>query len=64
VKAFAWQDADGKVWLTYNRASWLAGRHGLGMSSEASVKAIEMGMAQLIRAIAVSPGDLPDTAQA
>src|SRR5690348_12603223 len=29
VKALAWEDADGKVWLTYEEASWIAERHGL-----------------------------------
>ena len=51
VKALAWQDADGKVWLTYNGASWLAGRHGLGIKSEAAVKAIETGLAHLLRTV-------------
>src|SRR6516225_1827663 len=29
LKALVWQDADGKVWLSYNAPSWLAQRHGL-----------------------------------
>ena len=29
LKALAWEDADGKVWLSYNEPSWLAERHGL-----------------------------------
>jgi len=28
LKALVWQDADGKVWLSYNAPSWLAQRHG------------------------------------
>jgi uncharacterized protein (DUF302 family) len=28
LKALAWQDADGKVWLTANDPQWLAARHG------------------------------------
>lgn len=51
VKALAWQDQDGKVWLTYNRASWLAERHGLGRGSEAAVKAIERGLTQLVEQV-------------
>jgi uncharacterized protein (DUF302 family) len=48
VKALAWQDVDGTVWLTYNRASWLAERHGLGPDSETAVEAVEAGLAKLI----------------
>jgi uncharacterized protein (DUF302 family) len=28
-KLLIWEDADGKVWLTYNRPEYLAARHGL-----------------------------------
>jgi len=45
VKALAWEDGDGKVWLTYNDAAWLAERHGLGSSSAEAVKAIAAGLA-------------------
>jgi uncharacterized protein (DUF302 family) len=48
VKALAWQDADGKVWLTYNDATWIADRHELGAGSETAVRAIEAGLAQLV----------------
>jgi uncharacterized protein (DUF302 family) len=44
VKALAWQDEAGKVWLTYNEASWLAGRHHLSEKTATVVKAIEEGM--------------------
>src|ERR1700680_3111968 len=30
LKILGWQDAGGKVWLTYNEPSWLARRHRLG----------------------------------
>ena len=29
MKALAWQDEKGKVWITYNDPSYLAGRHGV-----------------------------------
>jgi uncharacterized protein (DUF302 family) len=29
LKALAWEDATGKVWLSYNDPAWLAGRHGI-----------------------------------
>lgn len=51
LKALAWQDADGKVWLTYNDATWLADRHGLGAGSETAVRAIEAGLRQLVRQV-------------
>ena|ERR1700680_782430 len=28
LKVLAWQDAAGKVWLSYNDPAWLAARHG------------------------------------
>lgn len=51
VKALAWEDQDGKVWLTYNRGSWLADRHGLGADSETAVSAIEAGLAQIVQQV-------------
>lgn len=44
VKALAWQDEEGKVWLTYNDTNWIANRHGLSEKSESVVRAIEEGM--------------------
>jgi uncharacterized protein (DUF302 family) len=29
MKALAWEDADGKVWLSYNDPAYIAGRHGV-----------------------------------
>ena len=29
LKALAWEDADGKVWLSYNSPQYLKERHGL-----------------------------------
>lgn len=45
VKALAWQDETGKVWLTYNDTKWMADRHGLTDKSNPTLKAIEDGMA-------------------
>ena len=45
LKALAW-DADGKAWLTFNRASWIAERHGLDANG-AAVKAMD----QMINAV-------------
>ncbi len=49
LKALVWQDADGKVWLTYNDPAWLATRHRLGAAAEETVAALENGLATLAR---------------
>ena len=49
IKALAYEDADGKVWLVYNDAQWIAARHGLGAASADAVKAIAAGMATVTR---------------
>lgn len=51
VKALAWEDEAGKVWLTYNEAAWLATRHELGDASADAIKAIETGLANLASSI-------------
>lgn len=48
VKALAWQDETGKVWLSYNAAEWIAARHHLGDASKAAVQAIASGMSKVI----------------
>ena len=53
IKALAWEDADGKVWLTYNDASWIAQRHGLGPISADTLNAIASGVAALAHYAAV-----------
>ncbi|MER8765106.1 MULTISPECIES: DUF302 domain-containing protein [unclassified Mesorhizobium] len=52
VKALAWEDKQGKVWLSYNDAHWLAERHGLGDASRNAVAAIAAGMDKVIAAAA------------
>lgn len=47
VKALAWQDEPGHVWLTWNDPSWIAKRHGLGEPSAAAVQAIGDGIRRL-----------------
>jgi len=44
VKALAWQDEAGKIWLTYNDTIWIADRHDLTEKSKSVVKAMEEGM--------------------
>ncbi|MER8864492.1 DUF302 domain-containing protein [Mesorhizobium sp. M0751] len=52
VKALAWEDEQGKVWLSYNDAHWLAERHCLGDASCNAVAAIAAGMDNVIAAAA------------
>ncbi|WP_192247978.1 DUF302 domain-containing protein [Mesorhizobium silamurunense] len=52
VKALAWEDEQGKVWLSYNDAQWLAERHGLGETSRDAIAAIAAGMEKVIAAAA------------
>jgi uncharacterized protein (DUF302 family) len=50
LRALAWEDADGKVWLTCNDAAWIARRHDLGPASAQAVKAIAAGLADATKA--------------
>ena len=47
LKALAWQDADGKVWLSYNDPTWIAQRHGLGAASAGAVEAMAKALAAI-----------------
>jgi uncharacterized protein (DUF302 family) len=50
VKALAWEDESGTVWLTTNDPAWVAQRHGLGRGSDAAVAAIAAGTATVTKA--------------
>jgi uncharacterized protein (DUF302 family) len=50
IKALAWEDEEGTVWLTYNEAMWLATRHQLGAASSDAIKAMEAGLVAFTRA--------------
>jgi len=47
LKALAWEDENGRVWLTYDSAAWIRERHGLGEQSSNAVGAIEAGLSKL-----------------
>jgi uncharacterized protein (DUF302 family) len=49
LKILGWQDAGGKVWLTYNDPSSLARRHQLGPGADASVNALATVLANLAK---------------
>ncbi|TPI68087.1 DUF302 domain-containing protein [Mesorhizobium sp. B3-1-3] len=52
IKALAWEDEQGKVWLSYNDAQWLAERHGLGNASRDAVATIAASMKKVVAAAA------------
>lgn len=52
LKALAWEDAAGRVWLTYNDGAWIAQRHGLGAASAAAVTAMTAGLEKVTKAAA------------
>jgi uncharacterized protein (DUF302 family) len=47
LKALAWQDADGKVWLGYNDMRHLVHRHGLGDCGATAVGNVAKALASL-----------------
>jgi hypothetical protein len=51
VKALAWEDEHGQVWLTYNAAFWLAARHDLGAPVAGAVEGIEADLVRLTSVI-------------
>jgi uncharacterized protein (DUF302 family) len=52
LKALAWEDADGKVWVTSNDPVWIARRHGLGADLDKVVDALHAGLAGVTKAAA------------
>jgi len=52
LKILGWQDAGGKVWITYNDPAWLARRHRLGPEAQASVNTLASLLASLAKAAA------------
>jgi uncharacterized protein (DUF302 family) len=51
LKALAWEDAGGKVWLSWNDPAWLASRHGIAAGGELT-KALAGALAAAARAAA------------
>lgn len=48
LKALVWEDAGGKVWLSYNEPAWIAARHG----NAASVSEVTARLAGVSAALA------------
>jgi uncharacterized protein (DUF302 family) len=55
LKALAYQDAAGKVWLSYVDPRWLAKRHGLGAAVAPNVAAMAAALDALAKNAAGSP---------
>ena len=49
LKALVWQDADGKVWLSYNAPDWIAARAGLSEKSAGAVAAMTKALAAIAK---------------
>jgi uncharacterized protein (DUF302 family) len=41
LKALVWEDADGKVWISYNAPAYLQARHGLPRELVQNIAAVE-----------------------
>ena len=54
LKALAWEDADGKTWLSFNQPEWLAKRHGLGAGTQPAVDVLAQALLALARKAAGS----------
>lgn len=48
LKALAWEDEAGRIWLTYNDTEWLARRYGLRSRSARSLETMPASTAALV----------------
>jgi uncharacterized protein (DUF302 family) len=55
LKALAWEDASGRVWLSYNDPGWLAHRQGSDASSAAATGAMTAMLASIAQSAAAAP---------
>jgi uncharacterized protein (DUF302 family) len=55
LKALAWEDASGRVWLSYNDPRWLARRHGLDGTSTPATGAMTAMLASMAQKAAAAP---------
>ena len=49
LKALAWEDAAGKVWLSYNDPAWLAVRHGIAPQTGTVTQSLAGALAGLAK---------------
>ncbi len=53
LKALAWEDADGKVWLSYNEPAWLAARHSLPQGTAEATQRLTAAIGTVAKAAAI-----------
>ena len=51
LKALIWEDADRRVWLSYNDPTWIAQRHSLGSRSSSAVTAMAGLLRQIVHGV-------------
>jgi len=56
LKALVYQDAAGRVWLSYNDPAWIASRFGLGAGVAGNVQALSRALDAIATAAAANPG--------
>ncbi len=49
LKALAWEDEAGKVWLSYDEPRWLVARHGLDGRFDDAVAKMSAGLTALVK---------------
>jgi uncharacterized protein (DUF302 family) len=54
LKALAWEDAAGAVWLSYNDPAWLAARHGIADDGGAVAKTLAAALGALSKRAAAA----------
>ena len=54
LKALVYQDANNRVWVSYNNPDWIARRHGLGPDVTPAVQALTKALDGLAKAAAKS----------
>jgi len=47
LKVLVWEDAAGRVLVSYNDPHWIARRHGIGAGADAAVDAMAAGLSRL-----------------
>jgi uncharacterized protein (DUF302 family) len=49
LRALAWEDGDGRAWVTTNDAAWIAAHHGLGEASAPAVAALSAVLTRIVQ---------------
>lgn len=51
-RALIWEDAAGRVWLSYDDPLWIGRRHDIGPAAAPTLEAVAVGMAKMAAALA------------